>query len=196
MNAKKILVPSLAVALVAAVAGVIIANRKVAPTVVLTPITQWTSTPAIFESTPPEKVPAVETKPQIQPAPTNAQPAAKPQNVAAQTAPPANANGPIQYPTARVALGLVGADPDAEQYWEAAIFDPSLPDQEREDLMEDLNEDGLSDPQHPGPQDLPLIVNRIRIIEQLAPYADDFMLEHLGEAHKDLVNMLNGQPVQ
>ena len=61
--------------------------------------------------------------------------------------------------------------------------------------MEDLNEDGLSDPQHPGPQDLPLIVNRIRIIEQLAPYADDFMLEHLGEADKDLRNMLAGQPV-
>ena len=196
MNAKKILIPSLMVALVTAVASVIIANRKVAPTVVLTPITEWTSTPAIFESTPSAKAPAVETKPQIQPARTNVPSAAPPQKSAAPTVPPANANGPLQDPVARAALSLVGADPDAEQYWTAAIFDPTLPDQEREDLMEDLNEDGLSDPQHPGPQDLPLIVNRIRIIEEIAPDADDFMLEHLWEADKDLRNMLAGQPVQ
>lgn len=154
------------------------------------------TSPAISESTPPAEIPTVEPKPQLQPAPTNAQPIVKPQNVATQTAPPANSNEPLQDPVAREALSLVGADPAAERYWTAAIFDTSLPDSEREDLMEDLNEDGLSDPQHPGPQDLPVIVNRIRIIEQLAPYADEFMLEHLWEADKDLRNMLAGQPVQ
>lgn len=198
MNAKKILVPSLAVVIVAAIAGMMIANRETERPVALERVSQPVTTPApkISVSTPPAEIQVVESKPQVQPAPTNIQPAAKPQKVAAQTAPPANANGQLQDPTARVALSLVGADPDAEQYWEAAIFDPSLPDQEREDLMEDLNEDGLSDPQHPGPQDLPLIVNRVRIIEGIAPYADEFMLEHLWEADKDLKNMLAGKPVQ
>jgi hypothetical protein len=194
MNAKKILVPVLAIAFAAAVASVIFADRKVAPTTESPRDTQPAKSPAISESIPPRETPAVETKPQIQPAPTNVQPVVKPQNVAAQTATPAN--GSLQDPVAREALSLVGVDSDAEQYWAAAIFDPTLPDQEREDLMEDLNEDGLSDPQHPGPQDLPLIVNRIRIIEQIAPFADDFMLEHLWEADKDLRNMLAGEPVQ
>jgi len=58
-----------------------------------------------------------------------------------------------------------------------------------------LNEDGLSDPKHPGPEDLPLIVNRLAIIEEIAPNADPFMQEHLGEAYKDLNNMLAGRPV-
>ena len=122
--------------------------------------------------------------------PTNPQ-SITPQN---QSAP---ADEPHQDQMARAALSLVGTgDPDAEAYWMDAIFDSSLSDHEREDLMEDLNEEGLSDPRHPGPQDLPLIVNRLAIIEQVAPYADPFMLEHLGEAYKDLFGMLNGRPPQ
>jgi hypothetical protein len=39
-------------------------------------------------------------------------------------------------------------------------------------------------------------VNRIKIIEEIAPYADEFMLEHLWEADNDLRNMLAGKPVQ
>ena len=92
---------------------------------------------------------------------------------------------------------MVGADPVAEQYWMAAINDPSLPANERKDLIEDLNEDGLSDPKHPGPQDLPLILNRIRLIESLAPLAmDSVNADAFGEAYKDLNNLLAGQPVQ
>ena len=71
-----------------------------------------------------------------------------------------------------------------------------LPDHEREDLMEDLNEEGLSDYKQPGPEDFPLIMNRIAIIEQIAPYADQFMLPHLAEAYKDLVNLLKGYEAQ
>jgi len=108
---------------------------------------------------------------------------------------PARQKEPLRDPDARTALSLVGVDPDAEAYWLSAISDTSLPDQEREDLMEDLNEDGLSDPKHPGPEDLPLIVNRLAIIEEIAPNADPFMQEHLGEAYKDLNNMLAGRPV-
>src|SRR5262245_53986962 len=41
---------------------------------------------------------------------------------------------PLQDPIARVALSLVGMDPDAEDYWFAAINDLSLPAHERQDL--------------------------------------------------------------
>jgi len=103
----------------------------------------------------------------------------------------------IQDPEARAALSLVGADPDAEQYWADAINDPNLPANERKDLIEDLNEDGLSDPKHPGPQDLPLIVNRLRLIDELAPYAmDQVNADAFQEAQKDLLAMLDGKPVQ
>ena len=107
----------------------------------------------------------------------------------------------LQDPTARVAMSLVGADPDAEAYWVEAIFDSSLPDGEREDLMEDLNEEGLSDHKRPGLEDFPLIVNRLALILEIAPEADDFMLRHLGEAYKDLLNLAaitqgEGSPVR
>ena len=98
-------------------------------------------------------------------------------------------------------MSFVGADPEAEAYWLEAIFDPSLPDREREDLMDDLNEEGLSDHKRPGPEDLPLILNRLALIEQIAPEADEFMLPHLREAYKDLVNLAHitqgeGNPVK
>ncbi len=107
----------------------------------------------------------------------------------------------LEDPTARLAMSLVGADPDAEAYWLDAIFDSTLPDREREDLIEDLNEEGLSDHKRPGPDDLPVILNRLAIIESIAPEADAFMLRHLQEAYKDLVNLANitqgsGEPVQ
>jgi hypothetical protein len=122
----------------------------------------------------------------------------------AAAAPPGQPTQPrreLQDPLARVALSFVGADADAEAYWLQAIYDPNLPDQEREDLMEDLNEDGLSDPRHPGPQDYPLIMNRIRLIDQIVPNADQFMLPHLWEAYKDLWNLSEvaqgrGEPVR
>jgi hypothetical protein len=107
---------------------------------------------------------------------------------------------PLRDPEARAAMSLVGIDPDAEAYWLGAIFDSSLPENEREDLMEDLNEEGLSDAKHPGPQDLPVILNRLVIIEEILPFADEFMVEHLGEAYKDLLNLADvtqgrGEPV-
>ena len=97
---------------------------------------------------------------------------------------------PLRDPDARDALALVGLNPEAEQYWLAAIYDTSIPDKEREDLMEDLNEVGFADPENVTADDLPLIVNRLQIIEELEPNIHDpFMNEHLGEAYKDLANM-------
>jgi len=54
-----------------------------------------------------------------------------------------------------------------------AINDPGLPADEREDLIEDLNEDRLSDPRQPGSEDLELIVSRLALIEAVAPFATD-----------------------
>ncbi len=103
----------------------------------------------------------------------------------------------VQDPLAREALSLVGEDPEATEYWATAINNPNLPDEERKDLIEDLNEDGLVDAKHPGPEDLPLILNRIELIEELAPYAmDQVNADAFAEAYKDLLDMLDGQPVQ
>jgi len=114
---------------------------------------------------------------------------------------PAKKPKQLQDPLARAAMSLVGADPDAEAYWLEAIYDSSLPDEEREDLIEDLNEEGLSDHKRPGPEDFPLIMNRLAIIEQIVPHADEFMLPHLREAYKDLLNLAEitqggGKPVR
>jgi hypothetical protein len=91
---------------------------------------------------------------------------------------------------ARVALGYVGADPTADQVWLAAINNPNFTPNERKDLIEDLNEEGFDDPKNLTPADLPLIVNRIQLIENLAPQAaDDTNAAAFAEAYKDLVNM-------
>jgi len=109
---------------------------------------------------------------------------------------------PPQDEMARVALSFVGADPEAEEYWIGAINDPKLSGHERQDLIEDLNEDGLSDPHHPSPQDLPLILNRLLLIEALAPQAmDQVNADAFQEAYKDLVNLADlamggGEPVR
>jgi hypothetical protein len=91
---------------------------------------------------------------------------------------------------ARQALSLVGANPEAEAVWYDAINDPSRSEHERKDLIEDLNEEGFDDPKNLTPDDLPLIVNRIAIIEQLAPFAmDEANDAAFAEAYKDLINM-------
>jgi hypothetical protein len=109
---------------------------------------------------------------------------------------------PLTDPLARVALSLVGADLDAEIYWAAAINDPGHPPGERQDLIEDLNEEGFSDPKHPTPDDLPLIMSRIALIEEFWPSAmDKTNWEAFDEAYKDLWNLYDlalgdGQPVK
>ena len=113
------------------------------------------------------------------------------QDVARTAAQLQSSNSTRRDPLARFALSLVGADPTAEEYWAAAINDPSLSAKEREDLIEDLNEVGFADPQNPTPDEIPLIVNRLQIIEQYAPFAmDDNNARSFSEAYKDLSNML------
>ncbi|HWY74461.1 MAG TPA: hypothetical protein VN281_02530 [Verrucomicrobiae bacterium] len=134
------------------------------------------------------------------PPPTKApEPATKsdtrPQPVGVDLSRPADTKPEIQDPVARLALRFVGINPGAEDYWISAINDPTLPPEERRDLIEDLNEDGISDPHHPAAEDMPLIASRIVLIEQLAPYAaDQVNADAFKEAYKDLVNLLNGLP--
>jgi hypothetical protein len=126
--------------------------------------------------------------------PTNSVVPAKPKKKHPHRSKPKEA---IKDPLARAALSLVGADPEAEAYWTAAINDPSLPANERQDLIEDLNEDGLTDPHHLAEADIFMIENRIELIEEQAPYAmDQVNSDAFQEAEKDLLNLLNGQTVK
>jgi type II secretory pathway pseudopilin PulG len=156
---------------------------------------------------PPKPQPAPEPV-AVPPPAVEAPPATEPPNVNRPVAPaaPPPAAPPVtpggnrevrQDPLARVALSLVGVDPYAEAYWLEAIYDTNLSDREREDLMEDLNEEGLSNPRQPAPEDFPLIANRLRILEDLIPnVSDPFMLEHIGEAYKDLLLLYAGEPAR
>lgn len=124
------------------------------------------------------------------------QPIPRPQS--ARLEPALRYNGyEVQDPLARVALYWVGEDLEATEYWMAAINDPNLPAGERKDLIEDLNEDGLFDPRHPTADDLPLIQNRIDLIETIAPSSmDQANAAAFAEAYKDLVGLLEGRPPQ
>ena len=109
---------------------------------------------------------------------------------AAQNNQPANPGNELEDPDARDALALVGVDAAADVYWLDAIFDDTLPDNERADLMEDLNEVGFDDPKNLTADDLPMIMNRLALIDAILPDSDPFMSPHLLEAQKDLSNML------
>jgi len=88
------------------------------------------------------------------------------------------------------ALSCVGAVPEAEDVWLAAINDPGFNSETRNDLIEDLNENGFPDPDHLTMDDLPLIESRIALVEQHGPDAmDDTNAAAFMEAYKDLLNM-------
>jgi hypothetical protein len=144
--------------------------------------------PVLVPVTPePLAVPEKATQAETMPAPGSAKlpPTATVPNLAAGTA-----ASSAKDSLAREALSLVGADPDAEAYWIEAINDTHLSAEERQNLIEDLNEDGLSDPKHPTADDLPLIVNRLLLIEDLAPEAmDSVNYDAFDEAYKDLLNL-------
>jgi len=92
----------------------------------------------------------------------------------------------------RVALGMIGRDPEADEVWIRIINDPSVSENARSNLIEDLNEDGFADPDNPTLDELPMIEYRIEIIEDLLPYAmDKVNSDAFKEARKDLVNMVD-----
>jgi hypothetical protein len=107
-------------------------------------------------------------------------------------------NSAAREPLARMALNFVGTDAQANEFYQQTINDPLLTGSHRKNLIEDLNQDGFPDTKNLTPRDLPLIQNRITLIEQLAPTAmDDVNAAAFKEAYKDLLNMrakVTGQP--
>jgi hypothetical protein len=198
MKGKILFIASAAVVAIA-VSAIVAANHGATDVVAsnVKPVAQPVSKPA----------PAVEAVPGNPTADVPAQPVQVAKaTMATQSAAPAESapadeplkiNGyVVQDPEARLALSFVGTDPAAEAYWSQAINDPNLPSEERKDLIEDLNEDGLMDPKHPTAQDMPIILNRIQLIEEMAPQAmDSVNARAFNEAYNDLLDLYNGLPV-
>ena len=193
-----------AVLLGVAYAGLYFSLVKPPAKVASVPVVERTPNVAPLPPTAPEPVPVAELAPAT--AQTNeaaAAPLPPPPSPVVVVAPPTPTKVPKgnsggggggkkewQDPTARVALALVGVDPAAEEYWTMAINNPTLPPNERKDLIEDLNEEGI-DPKHLTPDDAPLILSRLSIIERNFPLSmDDVNADAFAEAYKDLLNML------
>ena len=211
-SVKRVLVLAVAVVILGGVAGVMIAKRpavREAPSqaveVAQGGLAQARSEAPVAPATAGMQVPQEPSVPPDSTKPVNAtdRTNSREQKATVQT----NRGGrpgkePLRDPVARVALAFVGMDADAEAYWYGAINDPSLPANERQDLIEDLNEDGLSDPKRPTAEDLPLIVSRLLIIEEVVWDAmDEVNADAFLEAYKDLVNLADvalggGQPVR
>jgi hypothetical protein len=104
--------------------------------------------------------------------------------------PPPSAEVAQKASKAREALRLVGADAEAQKVWVQAINDPALPANDRQNLIEDLNEEGFSNGKTATLNDLPLITRRLKLIEELMPSAlDEGNAAAFREAHKDLTEM-------
>jgi hypothetical protein len=194
---KSLVVVGLVVAIGCMVACVLVVKRQAAREIARSDVERVTapeqtrnpSPAAVLPGPNPDATPIDQTGNTSAPTPQGAKADAA-QQVTPQTKQGRKPKEEIKDPDARAALSLVGADPNAEQYWIAAINDSRLPAHERQDLIEDLNEDGLSDPKNPGLGDLPLIVNRLQLIEELAPNAlDTVNADAFAEAYKDLANM-------
>jgi hypothetical protein len=99
-------------------------------------------------------------------------------------------NPASKEPLARLALNYVGADAQANEFYQRAINDMTLSNGHRKNLIEDLNQDGFPDTKNLSARDLPLIDSRIALIEQLAPQAVDAVNKAaFAEAYKDLTKM-------
>lgn len=97
-------------------------------------------------------------------------------------------------PLARVALTYVGANPQAAELFHTAVLDQTLKPDQRRELVEDLNQDGLSNTRNPTPEDLKIVANRYALTQaylQQDYVQDDKVLNAaFREADKDLRNML------
>lgn len=113
-------------------------------------------------------------------------------------------SGRVTDPDSKEALGRVGlnyvgaandpANDQAVQLFHTAINDPSISPEQRRNLIEDLNEAGLSNPRHPTPEDLKMIAKRntlIRVYQQ-QPYVqnDPVANNAFQEAGKDTTEAL------
>ena len=95
---------------------------------------------------------------------------------------------------ARVALSYVGANEQAGQLFHTAINDLALKPDHRRELVEDLNQDGLSNKKVPSPADLQLAANRLALtqtyLQQDYVQNDPVLTKAFLEANKDLAKIL------
>lgn len=102
--------------------------------------------------------------------------------------------GDAKEPLARLALAFVGSNRQAEQLFHTAVLDGALTPDARRNLIEDLNQDGLSSKRNLSPEDLSLVTARYRLtqtyLQQDYVQGDRMLLEAFKEADKDLRNML------
>ena len=104
------------------------------------------------------------------------------------------AGSDAKEPLARLALAFVGANPQAGELFHTAVLDGALTPDARRNLIEDLNQDGLSSKKNLSPEDLALVTARYRLtqtyLQQDYVQGDRMLLAAFKEADKDLRNML------
>lgn len=97
-------------------------------------------------------------------------------------------------PLARVALSFVGVNPQAVDLFHTAVLDPALLPDQRRNLVEDLNQDGISNRKAPTPEDLQIITKRFELtqayLQQDYIQNDNLLNAAFREADKDLRKML------
>ena len=97
-------------------------------------------------------------------------------------------------PLARIALTYVGGDTQALELFHTAILDPSLLPDQKSNLVEDLNEEGLTNQKVPTPEDLQLIAKRYELtqayLQETYVLNDETLHAAFVEADKDLHRML------
>jgi hypothetical protein len=95
---------------------------------------------------------------------------------------------------ARVALAYVGSNDEALDLYRTATRDPALNPDQRRNLVEDLNQDGLGSARNPTPEDLEIIARRYALtqayLQQDDVRRDPVLDAAFREAAKDLANML------
>lgn len=104
----------------------------------------------------------------------------------------------------RLALNYVGKDDAAVDLFHKAALDPQLKPDQRRNLIEDLNQDGISNRKNPTPEDLKIVANRYALTQAYLeqPYVknDQVLSAAFAEANKDLAKILQkagvppGQP--
>ncbi len=99
----------------------------------------------------------------------------------------------------RVALNYVGASDQALELYHKATLDPQLKPDQRRELVEDLNQDGLSNKRNPTAEDLKIIANRYALtqayLQQDYVQNDKTLNAAFLEANKDLANILESAGV-
>jgi len=98
-------------------------------------------------------------------------------------------------PLARLALAYVGTDLQAAELFHTAALDPSLTPDQRRNLIEDLNQDGLVNRKVPTPEDLPIVAQRYALTQAYLTkdyvQNDPLLNAAFREADKDLRHLLD-----